>query len=135
MKELQLVTKACCIPACQALPLLRLFLRGQGNCLSQQPESKTLWPVYMWGSSHQGQQLWGLHTQLPLERQSTQGRGSRGDRSQRGGLGGKVFREGAGDCEGAQLWLGIKAGWEGENSKSNLLLLSLGAPQKLLSGG
>lgn len=34
VKELQLVTKACCIPACQALPLPRLFLRGQGNCLS-----------------------------------------------------------------------------------------------------
>lgn len=45
-----------------------------------------------------------------------------------------------GDCEGcggggAQLCLGIEAGWEGVISKSNLLLLSLGAPQKLVSGG
>lgn len=88
------MTKACCIPACQALPLPRLFLRGQGNCLSSL--SQRHFDLFICRAPATRDSNFGDYTpNFPLELLSTQGRGSRGDRSQRGGLGGRVFREGA----------------------------------------
>lgn len=127
------MTKACCILACQASPPPQLFLRGQGSCL------RSL-----------GQRHFGLFAcKTPATRGS-----SFGDSTPNFLWNSRVHRAGAvekagvkevdgvrgfsgrdpGDCEGPQLWLGTEAGWEGVTSKSNLLLLSLGAPQKLVSG-
>lgn len=41
-KELQLITKASCILACQVLPLPGLLLRSPGSCLSSLGAEKTL---------------------------------------------------------------------------------------------
>lgn len=136
MKELQLATKTCCIPACQALPLSRLFLRSQGNCLSSL-----------------SQRHFGLFTRrAPVTRDSNFGnytpnflwnsRVLRAGAVQETGVKEVAWVRGfsgrePGDCEGWRERGGGRscglAPWLG--SKSNLLLLSLGAPQKLVSGG